>query len=459
MADKIKTSGPTDASIDKLDRFMEFMNDRHFIVRVTGKQRVGVERNLFGQLIPYELQTYEDFNKAYYDQEIAWEEDARDKDGKPIVVQKVMLKGKYFLGSPNAREYDGIIFNPAKDAPTNYYNIWKGFTYEAEPDKDWSLFRGHVRTVMCGEDDELFAYVVGWMAFAVQHPETPPEVALVLRGPKGTGKGTFANLFGAIFGRHFMAVSHRSHVIGHFNSHLKHTALLFVDEGFWAGDQEGEGVLKMLRTEPNLPIEPKGFDVETCPNRLHVIIASNESWVVPARGMERRFCVLDVSDEHAKDYDYFAAIRAQMKDGGYGAMLHDLLEADISHFQVREAPSTEALIDQIVHSLKPFEAWWFGRLSEGRLLSNKAGWGEAPTASLYRDYDADDKKKKHTLTKQQFSGELRHALPDGGLVKARPGNGASRGRVYKVPSLKVCRAEWDRIHGLTMPWSNEEETK
>ena len=44
-------------------------------------------------------------------------------------------------------------------------------------------------------------------------------------------------------------------------------------------------------------------------NRLHLMLASNEV-LGGARVLDsRRFCVLDVSDAHANDHAYFAAIQ------------------------------------------------------------------------------------------------------------------------------------------------------
>ena len=69
---------------------------------------------------------------------------------------------------------------------------------------------------------------------------------------------------------------------------------LFADEAFFAGDKQHDGVLKGLITEPTLPIEGKFQNVVEVLNVLHVMIASNSDWIVPASQDERRYCVLDV---------------------------------------------------------------------------------------------------------------------------------------------------------------------
>ena len=54
---------------------------------------------------------------------------------------------------------------------------------------DWSLMKEHIRAVICAGNYDLFFWLLGWMANLVQHPGQPGEVAIVMRGPQGTGKG------------------------------------------------------------------------------------------------------------------------------------------------------------------------------------------------------------------------------------------------------------------------------
>ena len=129
-----------------------------------------------------------------------------------------------------------------------------------------------------------------------------------MRGPEGTGKGTLARAMMRILGQHALHISNAKHLIGNFNAHLRDCVFLFADEAFYAGDKAHVGVLKSLITEPYLTIEGKYQNAVQTPNFLHIMMASNEDWVVPASLEARRFCVLEVSDAHKDDHAYFAAI-------------------------------------------------------------------------------------------------------------------------------------------------------
>ena len=147
--------------------------------------------------------------------------------------------------------------------------------------------REHIRTVMTSSA-EMFDYVIRWLAWAVQHPDERAEVALVFKGGKGVGKGTLGNAMCRIFGQHAVHISHAKYLTG-FNAHLRDASFCFADEAYWPGDKAAEGNLKRLITEPTLLIEGKGRDAISVENMLHVMMASNEDWIVPASQGERRW--------------------------------------------------------------------------------------------------------------------------------------------------------------------------
>ena len=142
-------------------------------------------------------------------------------------------------------------------------------------------------------------------------------MSLVLRGCEGVGKGFFARVIGELCPQHYVVVSQAAQLTGKFNAHFQRALMVFVDEGFWAGEKSGEGALKHLVTDEELLIECKHRDAFMVRNLSRLIIASNEKWVVPAGIRARRWCVLDVADTHANDRAYFGAIDDELhRDGG-----------------------------------------------------------------------------------------------------------------------------------------------
>jgi hypothetical protein len=246
----------------------------------------------------------------------------------------------------------------------------------------------------------------------VQHPAEPGEVAIVMRGDEGTGKGTLARAMMRILGQHAIAISNSKHLTGNFNAHLRDCVFLFADEAFFAGDRAHVGVLKSIITEPHLTIEGKYQNAVQTPNFLHLMMASNEEWVVPASLEARRFCVLEASNARKDDHAYFEALWAEMEAGGYEAMLHDLLRYNLAAFNVWRFPATEGLQQQKKLSLGTDMLWWRDVLHRGYVFRSRLGleeffgcWNEEiATELLFASYTefADRKRERHPLSREDF---------------------------------------------------------
>ena len=278
-----------------------------------------------------------------------------------------------WLQHPERRQFiAGVTFDPTNAVQPGVLNLWQGYSVKPAPG-DWSLMRSHIQSIICDSDPVRFNYLMGWMARMLQHPAEQGEVAVVMKGGEGTGKGTLAKALKHIIGHHALAIANGKHLVGNFNSHLRDTVFLFADEAFFAGDRAHVGVLKSIITEPYLTVEAKHANAVEVPNYLHLMMASNEEWVVPAAMDARRFFVLEVAEAAKNNHEYFAAIWKQMDTGGYAAMLHDLLAYDLSAFNVRAVPTTDGLQRQRKLSLQTTEAWWLDCLERAYVFRSKLG--------------------------------------------------------------------------------------
>jgi hypothetical protein len=278
---------------------------------------------------------------------------------------KIIGAGRWWLSQEERRQYERVAYDPGNTDPATF-NLWRGFS--CEPVKsDCGLYLDHLLQNVCGGNKEHFTYLLNWMSRAVQQPGTQGEVAVVLRGKEGTGKGIAIGQFGKLFGTHFLQVSQPRHLVGNFNGPLQSVSLLFADEAFFAGDRSHEGVLKALVTEPTLQIEIKGVEPITAKNALHTMMSSNSDWVVPAGADARRFFCLNVGDGRKQDTGYFDPIVRQMDNGGRAALLHELLARDLKGFNVRRVPATDMLRDQQSYSRRGVDALAYILADSGEL--------------------------------------------------------------------------------------------
>lgn len=444
-----------------IDPMLREMNEKHAVIRnFGGKPRV-IEEVYDEGIQRWRLtkSTFGDIKDGYCNIRVDIGEDAK---GNP----RYMPLGQWWLQHENRRSFERITFAPGVEVSSDVYNMWRGFAVEDLPGDKHQSFLTHVLNNVCSGDENLYEYVLGWLANTVQAPGTPGHTSLVMRGDQGVGKGFFAHTIGHLFGRHYLAISNAQHLTGNFNNHLRDCVILFADEAFYAGDKRHTSVLKTIITEPTLMVEAKGVDGEISRNCLHVIMASNDRWVIPAGMNERRFCVLDVSAGEMQNDGYFKAIADDLEDGGYENLLHALMSRDLSNFNVRKVPQTDALRDQKIHSLSAEEEWWFNKLTDGHISPLTHSW--IPTIlchDLIEDYV--EYTKKFNVTRRgnatALGRFLKEACPpsftrtqSAESVIVIQADGAEitidRPYMYVLPDLKACRDWWDEKFGGPYDW-------
>lgn len=445
-----------------VDERLEELNRQYSVVMLGGKCLImkQIIDPIFGRK-DVTFSSFGDF-RNFYSNEKYWLENGNGKAKKQTISD-------IWLNQPARPQYQGIIFSPAQTVP-NYYNMWQGFA--VEPKKgDCSRLIDHIFENIARRDSAIFQYVMSWMAEIVQFPGGKrPGVALVLRGKQGVGKGCLAEYFGKILGNHFLHVTQSNQITGKFNNHLKDALLVFADEAFWAGDKNSEGVLKGMITEDLIMIEPKGKDPFPVRNHVRLMVASNNDWLVPAGPQERRFCVLEVSDRHQQDHDYFGKIWQEMKNGGREALLHTLLEANLDGFDFLNFPKTEALLDQKLSSMSSVGKFWFECLRRGGMrlpdqhdtrsepYARGFVWEERiPTQELYRFYlnECRDRNDRHPCTDNAFGKKLKELCPSMKRKRALGTNGA-RMWEYQTGTLEECRKAFEETLKTTVNWEEDE---
>lgn len=448
------------------DRQLIAMNKTYCVVKIGGKVRVmtydrhvqQVGRASITRLIPV-FMSFADL--------------ANFKSNEIVELDngKFTSLGHWWLNHPDRLTYRSLIFQPGGEKVIDgNLNLWDGWGIEPK-EGDWSLMRAHIRVVMCSGNSEMYQYVIRWLAWCVQNPDQRAEVALVFRGGKGTGKGTLGNAMCQMFGQHAIHISNSKYLTG-FNSHMRDACFLFADEAYWPGDKKAEGDLKRLVTEPTLFIEGKGLDVIPWPNMLHVLMASNEDWIVPASDDERRWVLNEVSKIHMKDAAWLDAIYAEMEQGGIAAMLHALLTVDLDDWHPRMIPDNCGLIDQQTRSLSPLDTWWLELLEVGQLTGCDPN---EPSHVRSGEYDE--------VIKATDGGFDRHVRRPGLFTAARSIDPRLRGHTtdhafgaylrdagcsnikrvlrrtgWVFPPLKDCRAAWVKRFPGTQ-WRNPDLTE
>ncbi|HRI91363.1 MAG TPA: bifunctional DNA primase/polymerase [Accumulibacter sp.] len=292
------------------------------------------------------------------------------------IQQKRMPLARAWLSHPNRRTHEGVTCAPAGDVPAGFYNLWRGYAVEPLPlgvagsALRCKGFMHHLKSNICRGNKHYFRYLLAWMADMVQDPMRKKGVALVLRGKKGTGKSTLADALRAILGGHAFKASKSEHIVGRFSAHLADKLLLVAEESFFAGSHAEIGTLKDLITSNTITVEPKhvgAFELRSC---HRICMLTNSEWAVPATEDERRFFVLDVGEDRMQDTEYFGAIDQELRGEGLRAFLTLLQKFDLSAWNLRKVPQTEALKTQKQLSLESHDHFILDCLTSGEICGH-----------------------------------------------------------------------------------------
>jgi hypothetical protein len=420
------------------------LNEKHAVARVSGRTVI--------------LDFEQDGSVTYGnvgDLHNLYENERVPKDGTTEPVSKAWMRSKWRRTYPH-----GIIFAPNRNVEGTF-NHWRGWSVEPNEDATCARFIEHLHHVICDGDDDYFEYALNYFAHIVQKPEEKPGVAFVVKGKKGAGKDSVIEYFAKLIVHHYIAVASKDQMVGKFNMHQARLLVLGVQEGYWAGDKRDEGMLKYLITSENAMIEPKGMNAFPIKSVLRIFISSNEKWVVPATEDERRFFVLNVSNNRVGDHKYFADLRAEMNGEGPAALLDLLQKRDISNFQVRKVPNTQGLAEQKVEGLKNVEAWWVEVLEQGSIVGcDTSQWLNCSLRIGKHELRAG---YSLWLSKKKFHGDeaseiglgkrLKVLVPELRTYRSRAGSSVHS---YILPDLTSCRQAFEETLGSELRWPDVE---
>lgn len=376
------------------------------------------------------------------------------KDSSPIIKDSASI----WLESPHRRDYEGVVFDPGIDHGDKFFNIFRGFAFIPKKARI-DLYLNHIFEVIANGDIKNYDHFIAIMADAVQLRDRP-GICTAIVGAEGVGKGIVINNFGKLFGRHYVHITQGSHLTGRFNRHLTEASIVFVDEAFWAGDKQADGILKGMITEDRLMIEPKGCDAFPVKNHTRIFMASNNDWIVPA-GMEaRRYFVLRASDKHIQDRDYFGRIQKQMDNGGHSGLLRYLQQYNLDGIDLTAFPRTEELGNQKLLSLDAFERFWYSVLQNGQLFAigsdsneqkvHKRAWQNGVIAKkllwlAFTDYFKNEGQK-------WYSGEEGFGMALKKMVPSREKKRIKSEMSYLLPPLQECRDLFDKMTQQKWDW-------
>jgi hypothetical protein len=369
-----------------------------------------------------------------------------------------------WLAHPDSKRYHDIGFYPKLDpTPKQFdprdYNLFRGFriTRDKAVDGDCTPLLNHIHTVLCAGNREYSEFFLNCLAQIVQTPWKKLNTATVLISEEGAGKTIlFQHFMGKILGSQcFLSESRSDALFGNFNSVLSGKLLVVAEELLWAGSHKDAGILKDLLTSDTLSINAKFQQPHTEQNFVNMFILTNNSWAIQAGMQARRFFVLRPSDKFSgkqtvEAREYFDKLLSVDP----AAFAHHLYTRDLTNFNSRQPPLTDALIDQKKQSMSPVESMLFECLQREYVLvrqNDKLFHDPMPRMDVFTELKSEfGQLRNFPSSPQNFWAEMKRALTDKHgdclLVEMYGGNRTTvdgqRDRFVCLPGLDECRKWW-----------------
>lgn len=270
-----------------------------------------------------------------------------------------LARGAYYL--------DQVGFDPSGKDRGVKLNTWQGWPMRPKRGDCGLLL--DLLDYLCSEEtnrDEVYDWILCWMAYPLQNPGAKMSSAIIMHGPQGTGKSTVFQTLAKIYGDYSTVLNQRG-LEDKFNADWSDSKLFILAEEvvtraeMWHIKNE----LKELVTGEWIRINPKNIAAYRQRNQVNIAYLSNEDQPLPIDNDDRRHLV--VYTPPAKPESYYDAVFVELENGGVDAFYDYLMRVDLSGFHPKKRPpmteSKKRLINMSKSShLRFIDDWEAGEL-------------------------------------------------------------------------------------------------
>ncbi|WP_234192672.1 DUF5906 domain-containing protein [Pseudacidovorax sp. NFM-22] len=222
-------------------------------------------------------------------------------------------------------------FDPAGTDKAVRCNLWSGWpTRPRAGSCDYLL---ELLRHMCAGDsrpEELYDWVICWLAYPIQHPGAKMKTTLVIHGPQGTGKNMFFEAIMEIYGRYGRVID-QSAIEDKFNDWASRKLFLIADEVVARSDlYHVKNKLKAFITGEWIRINPKNMAAYDERNHVNMVFLSNEAMPVVLEDDDRRHAVIWTPEKLTPEF--YGHVLKEIADGGVEALHHHLLHLNLDTF-------------------------------------------------------------------------------------------------------------------------------
>jgi hypothetical protein len=338
--------------------------------------------------------------------------------------------------------YDDVGIYPNNElCPKNIFNMWIPFAMDKNmnfvyKEKELQLILNHIK-ILCNNQENVYDYIIKWIADMFQNPHKKNGVMPIFIAKQGSGKNTLIELLKKMMGykKVFDSSDPSRDVWGNFNSKMKDSFLVHLEELSKKDLIEAMGKVKALITNPEITINEKGISQYTIYSYHRFISSTNNEDPIPTSKDDRRNFIIRCSDEKLGDTSYFDQMYQLMENDEFIKTCYEYFKnLDISDFNIKKFPSTdyqnelkEMNDSPIDHWLKSFVYENFNEKDDiellgGAIFSRFENWKKS---NGFEKYDMNSKKLGVRLINMNIKGVYKGRHTNKGETK-----------VFKIEDLK-----------------------
>lgn len=243
-------------------------------------------------------------------------------------------------------DVNGCVF---KSNDNKYISVFTGFDFEdrnvSEDIKKIDPFLKHVKEVIADNNEEVYNYIINWIAFIIQNPGKKTGVCLVLIDGGGTGKTIFTDIISELFGIYCISNCNKiESILGQFNASIENKMLIVLNE---VRDQNSNykfsydsDELKTVITERKMIINDKNIPSRSGSNVANFIICSNNENAVSIKNGDRRFMITEPSSKYKDNDNYFKKLLTMKRYENLEIIYNYLRTKDLKEFNIQHFPKT-----------------------------------------------------------------------------------------------------------------------
>lgn len=249
------------------------------------------------------------------------------------------------------KSHDNLYINFFKQP--NYDKTKKFKDYKKETQDGVMFIWEHIKTILCGDNEDLFKYIHNWIINVVCLKRN--KTALYLKSQQGTGKSIISDF---LVDQVMPYISHRSEdskILTEWNSLLVGKVLFVLEElpcvstGEWI---RYSNKLKQLISGDEFTRQEKNEKNFTVKNALNFIFITN-NYGIKVDTDDRRYVVLDISNKRKGDFEYFDKLASYTigNDDVKNAFINYCHENIDEEFDPRKIPNSQTKKDLIIDNL------------------------------------------------------------------------------------------------------------